>query len=404
MSIRHPVLILAPLYASCTAPPPPIEPPAAPPAPSVASASPPPLPATPDADFRAWVVSRKRAPDRLVRWGGDLPRNGGDTVAFEALLCPDRSVDAPALWLIELGDGRRWSVADGARDDCDNPPQSSPAFRTGRPLARLVSGSRSGPEMYEQRVWGVRAGAPVLLARSGSGGTQDETFDYTFDSEHCALRSSVAGDNLLRVSYAGRAPGCGGFGEIPLRDAEHTEDALESRRVWGTTDHTFSVYAEADAAGDVSLTTTVPGVDAPEGPLAGSDHFELWLPYGVPGSPAYAIRLDHGATVVPLHGAEPGPDAEIVDGRLHIRHLGQIEPGSACIGATMRFAATLVFVDGDGSTTRGLTASGPFVRGHPHPFNRVASASWRYRMGEDEGAWTVTAEPPAHRPALERKE
>jgi len=49
-------------------------------------------------------------------------------------------------------------------------------------------------------------------------------------------------------------------------------------------------------------------------------------------------------------------------------------------------ALTLVFLDGDGHRTVDFVASGPFVNGRPHPFNRVASPEVRFEPFTVRGA------------------
>ena len=124
-------------------------------------------------------------------------------------------------------------------------------------------------------------------------------------------------------------------------------------------------------------------------------HFEVWL------GAASADAAGGGGSGDP----EPARYAVIPDGRGNVRVAGLnsaasglvlaiIEHGTLRIGGDLTHpldegdwpALTLVFLDGDGHGTVGFVASGPFVNGRPHPFNRVASPGARFAPFTVRGA------------------
>lgn len=374
--VREPVeLPLIPPIAAPAEPPP--APAVVPPGPL----APPPDP-EPQAAFRAWVDAwlGVNSGAGVAHWGGRLPVASGETVAFEALVC---TVGAPgatheAKWLVEFADGRRWSIP-GATDEVCRPANEQPAFAAGRAQDRLTL-REGGATYFKTTSWTFDETGPYVYAES----RHEPNFWRTVDAEGCVETSERRQDGKVVEHLVGRSAGCGGFGEIPIVEADHPTRPLTSELLRGVTDATFQVHAERDPNGFLVLVATIPRIDspAPKGAsvdrLRVSDHFEVWFdrhhsPFAVGfddrGAASFAPLEAEGLAGSVVVSASRG-EVRIATGRARYPKYDDPLP------------ATVIFVDGDGHEELGAVSSGPLLDGLPHPFNRVASSAWRFKRVE----------------------
>ena len=187
----------------------------------------------------------------------------------------------------------------------------------------------------------------------------DEREERTIDFDAC----TATVDRRDTHPFEAPAPGCGGFGEIPLRNGIGGSGSLTSRTVAGATTDTFTVHAEKAWNGDLSIVATVPRIDAPaleaapDPELSRFDHFELVRGVGPELRRAFVrISGDRQRVFVDAPDDPRPPKARMEAGRLVVTFQYDVAGP---------IPATLGWYDGDGRSLLGISASGPLLDGAP---------------------------------------